>query len=633
MFTEHSKIIKRACLLALSLVVCLAWLATAHATTEFSYQGEIRDEGTLVNGSCDLFFSVWDAETGGTQLAPEQSLAGVSVSEGRFTVGLDFGGGIFEGTPRWLRIRAACPAGSTPEALSPRQPVLPAPHAQFSARVPWSGIDNVPPGLDDGDDFNDSVEFSEISPIVGSTSQEVAAGNHVHDSRYYTQSNLQQSGNALVHWDNIDQVPGDIADGDDDTTYGAGTGLTLSGTTFAADTSQIQARIGETCSVGSSIRAVNADGTVECDDSAASQTLQPPRDNRLNTANSNGWAGQETTIAIGMDGNPIIAEYDGINQDLRVVHCTDPSCSAVPDITTVDSTDDVGDEPTLTIGPDGYALVSYYDRSNGDLKVAHCQNVSCSSHGVSTVDQTDDVGRWSSITIGADGLPLISYHDATNGDLKVAHCGNASCSGTPQINTIDSTGDVGWYTSIAPGLDGRAWVSYFDNTNGDMMLARCDDLACTSASATAIASTGDVGRHSSVILGADNKPAVVYADSSNDHLDFAHCGDVSCSTVTKTTLDTVFSTDITMVLGQDRRPVISYYDGTNGQLKVAHCGDAACDAVVTRVVDDGSANMGQGTDLAIGVDGLPVISYHDEDNKALRVAHCASAACTPYFRR
>ena len=36
-------------------------------------------------------------------------------------------------------------------------------------------------------------------------------------------------------------------------------------------------------------------------------------------------------------------------------------------------------------------------------------------------------GCYTSITIGADGLGLISYFDSTNGDLKVAHCSNPFC--------------------------------------------------------------------------------------------------------------------------------------------------------------------------------------------------------------
>ena len=39
---------------------------------------------------------------------------------------------------------------------------------------------------------------------------------------------------------------------------------------------------------------------------------------------------------------------------------------------------------------------------------------------VTTVDSTGDVGEYTSIAIGADKLPVISYRDVTNTDLKVA---------------------------------------------------------------------------------------------------------------------------------------------------------------------------------------------------------------------
>ena len=83
--------------------------------------------------------------------------------------------------------------------------------------------------------------------------------------------------------------------------------------------------------------------------------------------------------------------------------------------------------PSITIGADGLGLISYYDLTNDDLKVALCDNTACTSATTSTLDSVGAVGDQTSITIGADGLGLISYHDWTNKNLKVAHCGNTFC--------------------------------------------------------------------------------------------------------------------------------------------------------------------------------------------------------------
>jgi len=47
------------------------------------------------------------------------------------------------------------------------------------------------------------------------------------------------------------------------------------------------------------------------------------------------------------------------------------------------------------------------------------------------------VGYYTSITIGSDGLGLISYYDKSNGDLKVAHCGNPACTKDPFTPTVE----------------------------------------------------------------------------------------------------------------------------------------------------------------------------------------------------
>ncbi|MBT5893044.1 MAG: hypothetical protein HOH57_04505, partial [Chloroflexi bacterium] len=72
---------------------------------------------------------------------------------------------------------------------------------------------------------------------------------------------------------------------------------------------------------------------------------------------------------------------------------------------------------------------------------------------------------------------------------------------------------------------------------------------------------------------------------------------------------------------------ISYRDQTNKNLKVAHCDNAACTSATISTLDsDGS--VGTDTSITIGADGLGLISYYDFTNTALKVAHCSNTMCT-----
>jgi hypothetical protein len=87
----------------------------------------------------------------------------------------------------------------------------------------------------------------------------------------------------------------------------------------------------------------------------------------------------------------------------------------------------VGQYTAINVGGDGMGVMSYYDATNGDLKVAHCSNATCSVSTNVTVDSTGNVGQATAMTVGADGFPLISYYDVTNTGLKIVHCSNAFC--------------------------------------------------------------------------------------------------------------------------------------------------------------------------------------------------------------
>ncbi len=119
----------------LLLIVLMAITQAAAQTTEFSYQGTLRDGSQPANGNYDFEFRLFDALTGGTQIGSSVIADGVSVSDGSFTVALDFGSQ-FPGANRWLEIlvQQSTTLGSKepllgPTVLSPRQKIVSAPYA------------------------------------------------------------------------------------------------------------------------------------------------------------------------------------------------------------------------------------------------------------------------------------------------------------------------------------------------------------------------------------------------------------------------------------------------------------------------------------------------------------------------
>lgn len=97
----------------------------------FTYQGQLKHNGDPVAGPVNLAFRLYDAQMGGGQVGPEiESFAFDGFDEdGRFTLDLAFGKGVFDGTPLWLEIDVD---GTT---LEPRQPIMPTPYAVRALNV------------------------------------------------------------------------------------------------------------------------------------------------------------------------------------------------------------------------------------------------------------------------------------------------------------------------------------------------------------------------------------------------------------------------------------------------------------------------------------------------------------------
>ena len=97
--------------------------------TGFTYQGYLDDGGGAADGLYDFEFKLYDAAAAGNQIGATLSINAVNVSEGLFTVQLDFGTGAFGGGARWLQIGVRPAGGGAYTALSPRQELSPAPSA------------------------------------------------------------------------------------------------------------------------------------------------------------------------------------------------------------------------------------------------------------------------------------------------------------------------------------------------------------------------------------------------------------------------------------------------------------------------------------------------------------------------
>src|SRR5437588_2866883 len=128
---------------ALFMVLCLFAGADAvfPQTSSFIYQGRLTDGGTAANGNYDLQFALFDSLSGGAQVGSTQTINTVAVSNGVFTVSLDFGANSFPGANRFLEISAR-PTGGSFTLLTPRQPITSTPYAVRSLNA--SSADSVP---------------------------------------------------------------------------------------------------------------------------------------------------------------------------------------------------------------------------------------------------------------------------------------------------------------------------------------------------------------------------------------------------------------------------------------------------------------------------------------------------------
>jgi hypothetical protein len=259
---------------------------------------------------------------------------------------------------------------------------------------------------------------------------------------------------------------------------------------------------------------------------------------------------------------------------------------------------------------------------------------------VQVLDQAGIVGRNPSLAIGTDGRGLIAYYDVTNGDLKVAHCNDVPCT-SATLSAIDTAGNVGRFPGLAIGADGLGVVSYSDVTNGTLKVAHCDDTACSTAATSTLAPVAVAGR-TSVAIGADGLPFIAYvgaAGGPENRVRTLHCANVACTTGQAQAHLIVgggADLDAAVVVGNDGRPLIAYVPTdlvpAFPPIGLLHCDDAACtSAQAARAPMEPLVGQGhvQGPSLAIAPDGLPRLAFgRDYAGPGVVIQETAFQRCT-----
>jgi hypothetical protein len=259
-----------------------------------------------------------------------------------------------------------------------------------------------------------------------------------------------------------------------------------------------------------------------------------------NAVNVNNWF----SLVIDNSGAPWISYFDPGTTSLKVAHYVGSGgtgCSTAGntswDCITVDNTGtSTGENGALAVDHQGHVWVSYRDVTSTNLKVAtnynHPDMAPCTATGwdCTTIADVTFVVDWeTSIAIDPAGNPWISFYNYTNTDLLVARYvgsgGSCAWNDTWDCTIVDDAG--GDSNSIAFDSQGKAWISYYDRGNTNFKVAEFVGAGgnCTSPAwnCTTVDSSGSVGQTTSLRINPiTDQPWAAYWDQTNTGLKIAN---------------------------------------------------------------------------------------------------------------
>lgn len=301
--------------------------------------------------------------------------------------------------------------------------------------------------------------------------------------------------------------------------------------------------------------------------------------------------GSNRSLAYDHHGNPGIAFYDDVDDDLRYAR-------RVPGVgwvhTAIDSVGIVGYRLSLAYDRYERPAISYFDNSNANLKYARLNG---GTWQLEAIDTVGSVGDFTSLAFDLLGRPAIAYFDVTNSSLKYVQDTDGDFSLVDETPvTVVNQFNEGWYASLVFDPLNRPMIAHWDATNSDLRFSVQEPGIGWVT--TTVDSIGLTGQYPSIAIDPDTGfPAIAYLDTSNSDLRYAAWNGDAWNLTTLDSTGQVGSYASLAFDPSDGNAAIAYYDATNTGLKLAW--------------HNGSIWQTQGVDTVGTVGIAPSLAFND----------------------
>ena len=279
----------------------------------------------------------------------------------------------------------------------------------------------------------------------------------------------------------------------------------------------------------------------------------------------------------------------------------------------VDSGPRVGKYASVAVNPATHQpAISYFDEENGDLKYAWFDGT---EWHLETADSSILVGQFTKLIFDESDSPVILYYGYGYRDLKIAH---KDIEGNWYNDIVDESGFVGMYCDITVLPGARLGVSYYDETNGDLLYREFQDGFWRPEPHLVLDSDGDVGTYTAIATNPiTGEPAVAYRSETEDcvYYIYREAGEWHRQLVTA-----IPGTGYFIDLAFDRNgvPYVVFQDYRNDPRTIdVIIAQQAGEVWISRVVQS-AGDVGFYCSLAMDAAGFPHLVYYDDTVRGVR---------------